>query len=59
MRKFLKFIGKFIYILVVLSIILMCIFAVVQKTSDNRGSIAGIKVFTVLTGSMIPVYNTR
>lgn len=35
----------------------MCIFAAVQKTSDNRGSICGIKVFTVVTGSMIPVYN--
>ena len=57
MKKFFNFIGKFIYTLLVLSIILMCIFAVVQKTSDNRASIGGIKIFTVLTGSMIPVYN--
>ena len=57
MKKFLSFIWKIIYNLIVLNVILMCAFAVVQKTTDNRGSIGGIKIFTVVTGSMIPVYN--
>ena len=38
-------------------LIILIIFAVVQKTSDNRKSIGGIKIFTVITGSMIPVYD--
>lgn len=56
MKKFFKIIKKIIYILIVVSVILMFTFAVVQKTSDNRNSIGGIKIFTVITGSMIPVY---
>ena len=57
MKKSISFIWKTIKTVSILSIILMCVFAVVQKTSDNRGSIGGIKIFTVVTGSMIPVYN--
>lgn len=56
-NKVIKIIGKFIHILIVCSVILMCLFAFVQGTSNNRKSIAGLKIFTVVTGSMIPVYN--
>lgn len=55
--EFFKLVWKIIYKLMVLSIIILFIFAIVQKTTDNKGSIGGIKVFTVITGSMIPVYN--
>lgn len=51
-----KKLGKIIYVIMVVIVILMVIFAVIQKTSNNRNSIAGIKIFTVVTGSMIPVY---
>ena len=57
MKKILKYIGKFIYILLSVSLIILVIFAVVQKSSSNRKSILGIKIFTVITGSMIPVYD--
>ena len=57
MKKFLKCLGKMIYILLVVILIILVIFAVVQKTSNNRKSILGIKIFTVITGSMIPVYD--
>ena len=57
MGKVFKIIGKSIYVLMVLFIILTIIFAIVQKTTDNRGSIFGIKIFTVITGSMIPIYD--
>lgn len=57
MKDIFKVIGKFIYLLIVISLIILSIFAIVQKTSDNRNSIGGIKIFTVITGSMIPVYN--
>ena len=56
-EKFFKILGRIIYILIVLSIIILLVFAIIQKTTDNKGSIAGIKIFTVITGSMIPVYN--
>lgn len=55
--EFIKLVWKIIYKLIILSIILLMVFAIIQKTTDNRGSIGGIKVFTVITGSMIPVYN--
>lgn len=56
-KKIFKVISKMLYTLLVTSVILLCIFAVVQKSTDNRGSIGGIKIFTVITGSMIPVYD--
>lgn len=52
-----KIIKKILYTIIVVFICLMFIFAVIQKSSDNRKSICGIKIFTVVTGSMIPVYN--
>ena len=55
-NKILNLIGKVIYRFMALIVVLMFIFAVLQKSSDNRFSIGGIKIFTVITGSMIPVY---
>ena len=55
-KNVLNFIWKVIYKLIAVAVILMFVFAVVQKSSDNRESIFGIKIFTVITGSMIPVY---
>lgn len=57
MKKVLKYTGKMIYTFLLVILIILIIFAVVQKTSDNRKSIGGIKIFTVITGSMIPVYD--
>lgn len=56
-KRIIKNISKIIYTLMTIAIILMAIFAIVQRTTDSRGSIFGIKIFTVVTGSMIPVYN--
>lgn len=52
-----KKILKIIKIIMVIFLILLVTFAIVQKTTNNRGSIGGIKIFSVITGSMIPVYN--
>ena len=54
--KIKKLIQNIINILLVLILIVLSAFAIVQKTSDNRKSIFGFKIFTVITGSMIPVY---
>ena len=56
-KKIFKIIWKIIYALIIISMILMLMFAVVQSSSDNKKSIFGIKIFNVITGSMIPVYN--
>ena len=56
-KKFVQIFGKVLHILIVIGLILMVVFACVQKTSNNRKSIFGIKIFTVITGSMIPVYD--
>lgn len=50
-------IKKIIYILMVLLTIVMFAFAIVQRTSDNENGICGIKIFTVISWSMIPVYD--
>lgn len=55
-KSVLKFIWKIIYKLMAVAVIMMFVFAIVQKSSNNRKSIFGIKIFTVITGSMIPVY---
>ena len=55
--KTVQFIKKFLYRFMIVCIIILMAFAIVQRTTNNRGSILGIKVFTVITGSMIPVYN--
>ena len=57
MKKVFNIFFKIIYRLIATAIILMFVFAIVQKSSDNRKSIFGIKIFTVITGSMIPVYD--
>ena len=57
MKKTKDFILQIVQIIFTTIVVLLCIFAVVQKMTDNRGSIFGIKIFTVITGSMIPVYN--
>lgn len=56
MKKIKDIVGQIIQIILSIVVIIMVVFAVVQKTTDNRGSVLGIKIFTVITGSMIPVY---
>lgn len=56
-KKIFNFIWKTTYRLFVIGVILMFIFAIVQASSHNKKSVFGIKIFTVITGSMIPVYD--
>lgn len=51
-----KIIKKIINIVMVLILIILISFAVVQRKSNNRKGIAGFKIYTVISGSMIPVY---
>lgn len=50
-------IKKIIYTVMVLLTIVMFAFAVVQRISNNEKGIFGIKIFTVISWSMVPVYD--
>lgn len=55
-NKVLKTIGNILYFLLFVLVILLLIVVIMQRASDNSISIAGIRMFTVATGSMEPVY---
>ena len=57
MKKVFNFIWKTTYRLFAVGVILMFVFATVQVSSHNKKSVFGMKIFTVITGSMIPVYD--
>lgn len=48
---------RIINIAMVLLIVVLFTFAIVQRTSNNEKGICGIKIFTVISWSMIPVYD--
>ena len=52
-----KKIKQIIHILLIVILIVLFAFAVVQRTSNNEKGIGGIKIFTVISWSMIPVYD--
>ena len=52
-----KSIKNIIQIVLVLILIILCAFAIVQKTSNNKKGICGVKIFTVISWSMVPVYD--
>lgn len=55
-NKVLKTIGNILYFLLFVLVILLLIVVILQRASDNSISIAGVRMFTVATGSMEPVY---
>lgn len=52
-----KKIKNIIQILLSLILIVLFVFAIVQKTSNNEKGIFGTKIFTVISWSMVPVYD--
>lgn len=56
-NKVLKLIGNLLYIMLFLLVILMLIVVIMQRVSDNSITVGGVRMFTVATGSMIPVYD--
>ena len=56
-RRIAKIFFRILYnLLTIICIILICII-VMQKITDNNGSIGGYRIFRVVSGSMIPRYN--
>ncbi len=52
-----KKIKNIIQILLALILIVLFVFAIVQRTSNNEKGILGTKIFTVISWSMVPVYD--
>ncbi len=55
-NKFIKFLLKFIKVVVWIFVLLVIFVILVQRIFNNRVSIGSFRMFTVVTGSMEPVY---
>ena len=55
-NKVLKIIGNILYTLMIVLVILMLGIVVMQRTTNNNITIGGFRLFSVATGSMVPVY---
>lgn len=55
-NKKLKFIGNLLYILVFMIVVAMLVVVIMQRLTNNSIAIGGIRMFSVVTGSMVPVY---
>ena len=55
-NKVLKFIGNALYTLLFIIVVLMLVVVVMQRTTNNNIAIGGVRMFSVATGSMVPVY---
>ena len=56
-NKILKFIGNALYTLMFVLVVLMLVVVVMQRVTNNNITIGGVRMFSVATGSMIPVYD--
>ena len=55
-NKILKTIGNILYTLLFILVVLMLLVVVMQRATNNTIAIGGFRMFSVATGSMIPVY---
>lgn len=56
-NKILKTIWNIIYTLLFLIVVFLLIIVIMQRVTNNDITIGGIRIFSVETGSMVPVYN--
>lgn len=56
-NKVLKIIGNILYALMIVLVILMLGIVIMQRVTNNNITIGGFRMFSVATGSMVPVYN--
>ena len=56
-NKVLKTIWNILYTLMFIIVVLMLIVVIMQRVTNNNITIGGIRMFSVATGSMVPVYN--
>ena len=56
-NKVVKLIGNILYTLMFLIVVLMLVIVIMQRTTNNSLTLGGFRMFSVATGSMVPVYN--
>lgn len=56
-NKVLKTVWNILYTLMFIIVVLMLIVVIMQRVTNNNIAIGGIRMFSVATGSMVPVYN--
>ena len=56
-NKVLKFIVNVIYTLMFILVVLLLLVVIMQRVSNNTITLGGFRMFTVATGSMVPVYD--
>ena len=55
-NKALKIVGNIIYGIALILVILILILVLIQRISNNNMALGGIRIYSVVTGSMIPKY---
>lgn len=56
-NKVLKTVWNILYTLMFILVVLMLIVVIMQRVTNNNITIGGVRLFSVATGSMAPVYN--
>ena len=56
-KRKLKLLGNILYILLFIIVVLMLGVVILQRATNNTVTIGGYRLFSVATGSMVPVYN--
>ena len=55
--KIFKLIWNILYTLLFIVVVLMLLIVVMQRVTNNNITVGGFRMFSVATGSMVPVYN--
>lgn len=55
-NKFLRFLKNIVKTLITIFLICLILIIIVQRVTNNNFSIGGIRIFTIVTGSMEPIY---
>lgn len=56
-KRKLKLLGNILYILLFIIVVLMLVIVILQRATNNTVTLGGYRLFSVATGSMVPVYN--
>lgn len=56
-KRKLKLLGNILYTLLFIIVVLMLVVVILQRATNNTVTIGGYRLFSVATGSMVPVYN--
>ena len=56
-KRKLNLLGNILYILLFIIVVLMLVIVILQRATNNTVTLGGYRLFSVATGSMVPVYN--